>query len=203
MGAGFFFLAMGKSAGRFCVAKRDGEGEHAEREQESGKKEQDCNGMENVTKTDGAEEGSAHGVKCVSDGIEAGKELEPVGKNGNGKQHASGDTGNSEKEPLGGVAALEEKQIAGGENAKTGEGEERYKQNEENSEPVGGVKRKAEEKRTPSDVDGDAQRGGGKGIERRAGKNGGERGLRDEQMFECAGIAGLFEAAVESVERGV
>ena len=56
---------------------------------------------------------------------------------------------------------------------------------------------------SPGDVDGDAKRRGGERIETGAGENGGERRLRDEKVFECAGVAGFFEAAVEGVEGGV
>src|SRR6266699_3204137 len=55
----------------------------------------------------------------------------------------------------------------------------------------------------PCDVDGDAKRRGGERIETGAGENGGKGSLCDEKVFKCAGIAGFFEAAVESVERGI
>jgi len=100
---------MGERAGGFGAPEGSGEREHAEGKQECGEEEQDRNGMKHIAQADGAEEGSAHGFEGVRDGIEASEKLEPVRKDGNGKQHAAGDAGDSEEKPFGGIAALEEK----------------------------------------------------------------------------------------------
>src|SRR5579859_1357063 len=197
------FLAMGERAGGFGAAESGGEGEHAERQEDRGEEEQDGERMENVAKMDGTEKRSAHGVERVSDGIEASDELQPIGKNGNGEEHSADDAGDAEQEPFGGIAAFEKKQVAGGKNAETGKSEKRNDENEKDGEPVGGMERETEKERAPDDVNGDAKRGGHERIEGGAGEDGGERGLRDEKVFERAGVARFFEAAIEGVECGV
>src|SRR6267142_3306573 len=61
---------------------------------------------------------------------------------------------------------------------------------------------KSEEQNAPGYIHRDPQCGCGEWIERRASENRGERGLRDEQVLERAGVAGLFEATVKRIESG-
>ena len=74
---------MSKSASGFGAAKGGGESEHAEREKNGGKEEQDGDGMREFADSDGAEKCGAHCVERVGDGIETSEKLEPIGKNRN------------------------------------------------------------------------------------------------------------------------
>src|SRR6476646_6778060 len=65
------------------------------------------------------------------------------------------------------------------------------------------MKGKAEKECTPADVNGNAQCCGGKRIKRGPGENCWQGRLRDEKVFECAGIARFFEAVVEGIQSGV
>ena len=116
---------MSQRASGFRAAKGCGESEHTEREKNGCEQKQDGDGMKDVAQVDGAEKRSAHGVERIGDGIQAGDHLQPVRKNGYGEQHAAGDAGDSKQEPLGGIAALEEKQIAGGQNTEARKSQER------------------------------------------------------------------------------
>lgn len=197
------FLAVRESAGGFGAAKGCGERKHAERKKDGGEQEQDGEWVREFADSDRAEERGAHGVECVGDGIEASEKLEPVRKYGNGEEHSAGDARDAEEKPFGWIATLEEEQVAGGENAESRKGKQRHGENEEDGEPVGGVKRKAEEDGAPGEIDGDAERCCGEGIYGRASEDCGKGSLRDEKMFERAGVAGFFKAAVKGVQRGV
>jgi len=159
--------------------------------------------MKHVAETDGAEQSGAHGVEGVGDGIEAREELEPIGKDGYGEKHSARDAGNSEKKPLGRVAAFEEEKVTGGKDAETGEGQKRNQKNQNDSGPICGIEGEAKKERAPSDVNGNAKGCGGERIKSRAGENCRQGRLRDEKMFERAGVARFLEAAVEGIEGGV
>ena len=187
----------------FCAAKRGCKSRHAERKQNESEKEQDSDGTDNLCQADGTEKSGADGVQCIGNRIETGEELQPVRKNRNGKQHSAGDAGDSKQEPFGGVAALKEKQITGGQDSKTGKCEKRNDEDEEDGGPVGGTQWKSEEQRAPGEIDGNAQSSYRERIERGTGEDGWKRSLRDEQMFERAGVPRFFEAAVERIEGGI
>ena len=61
----------------------------------------------------------------------------------------------------------------------------------------------AKKERAPSDVNGNAKGRGGERIKSGPGENCGQGCLRDEKVFERAGVARFFEAAVEGIESGV
>src|SRR6267154_1088553 len=72
-----------------------------------------------------------------------------------------------------------------------------------NGEPVGSVQRKTKKRGCPGNVHANAQGCGHEGIDGRSCDKDRERGLRDEEMLERAGVARFFQTAVESVQCGI
>src|SRR6267154_4186527 len=116
---------MGECAGGFGAAKRRGEREHAERQENGGEQKQHGERMKQVAEMGGAKKRSAHGVERIGNRIEASDELQPIGEDGNWEEHSACDAGDTEEQPLGRIAALEEKQVTGRENAEAGKSEKR------------------------------------------------------------------------------
>ena len=193
---------MSQRAGALGAAKGPGEGEHREREKKDGEEEKDGENVAEGKKIGAIEEGGAHGVQGVGDGIDAGKPLKPGRQDGHRKESAADDAGDAEEEPFAGIAALEDEDVGGGENAEPGKGEQRSDEYGEDGGPVGGAKREPEEYRSPENIHGDTNGAGEERVGGGTGEEHRERGLRDENVLESAGVAGLFEAAIESVEGG-
>ena len=118
---------MGECACGFCAAKSRGKGQHAERQKSDREEKQYGERMKHVAEACRAEKSSAHGVERVGDWLEAREELEPIGKDGHGEKHSTGNAGHSEEKPLGRVAAFEEEKVTGGKYAEAGKGLERNK----------------------------------------------------------------------------
>ena len=193
---------MSEGAGALGAAKGPGEREHREREKKDSEKKQDGENVAEGKKIGAIEEGGAHGVQGVGDGIDAGKPLKPGRQDAYRKKSAADDAGDAEKEPFAGIAAFEDEDVGGGENAEPGKGKQRGNEYGENGGPVGGAKRESEERRAPENIYGDTNGTGEEGVGGGTGEEHREGGLRDENVFEGAGVAGLFEAAIESVEGG-
>ena len=149
------------------------------------------------------EKRAAHGVHRVGHGIQAGDDLQPRRQNAYREEHAAGDAGNSEDEPLRGIPPLEQQQIRRREDTETGKGQQRGEKHGKNGQPVCGVQGKIEQHRRPAEIDGDAQGGGSEGIKCRADEDDRQGNLRDQQRFERAGVAGVLQAAVKRIQGGV
>jgi len=184
----------------FGAAKRPGKSETRDGKQDSGEKKKHGQWPPDGEDVVAREQGGAHGVESIRHGIDVREELQPVWKNRNGKEHAAHHAGNADQQPLCRISSFEKQKVACGENSETGEREKRGDQNGEDGQPVGVAQRKTKENGAPAKIDGDAESGGEKRVERGADDKGWQGGLGDEQVLEGAGVTRFLQAAIKSVE---
>src|SRR5215470_2702665 len=86
-----------------------GECSHGAGQKNRGEKEQRRDCWKKLAERSARKERAARGIQRVRDRVEAREELQPSGKDGDGEEHAAGETGYSQHKPLSGIAALEKK----------------------------------------------------------------------------------------------
>jgi hypothetical protein len=71
-------------------------------------KSQQLDSRKQLPQTSAAKKRCAHGIQSVSLGIQLCYQLQPIWKYGYGKKHSAGDARQTDEQPFGGIAAVEQ-----------------------------------------------------------------------------------------------
>src|SRR5260370_33396867 len=101
-------LAVRKRTGGLSALESPVKDDHGGRKQYDREEQQELDGRKQMRQTYAAKKRRAHGIQRVSHGIQLCHDLQPIGKYGHRKKHSASYAPQTNEQPFGGIAALEQ-----------------------------------------------------------------------------------------------